>query len=92
MTLAPITRVRLHVDESGFSHKHRSFALVDREKAQASRLDLSRVHSPYDLWNSKLPRDAYVVYSAESDEQLRNLKDRALEDPQYEGLELFCNN
>lgn len=80
------------------AEKFRAHAFVDSKRAEVAGLDLDKIESPYDLWNSKLPQDSYFVFYADTDRQVKELVagnelyKRLQKNPKYAVLEVFFGN
>ncbi len=72
----------------GVTYKYLFYAFVNIEKAEEAGLDLDKVTSPYDLWNSKLNPEDYAVLLKKDEDLARELA----KNPDFKGLELLCNN
>ena len=70
---------------------NRAHAFVDVEEAKKRRIDLNNVQSPYTLWDSTLPREAYVIFKMPVDDLPPRYK-KLESDPRYRKLELAFGN
>ena len=91
------TPARMFEGTHGLLYKFRAVGLVDRQAAEKAGLSLESITSPYDLWNSKMPKNTYYVFGANSDRELRELESlpkfkQLSEDARYEKLFLYYNN